>query len=851
MSAPHIERGAIGAPDLPPALVRGTALGRFMVLGLVGRGGMGEVYGAYDPDLDRKIAIKLLRSRADDAGESRTRLMREAKATAKISHPNVIVIYDTGTFEDRVFIAMEFIEGHTLRFWLQSHERTWLEVMDVFIAAGRGLAAAHERNLVHRDFKPDNVMIASRDGQVRVMDFGLARIIADREATGRVPPVDLDATMELARRLDLAMLAAADEVTHTTMIDKLTATGAVIGTPAYMSPEQFRSQDADARSDQFSFCVALYEALYGERPFAGRSLPELAANVVAGRVAEPAASRRVPGWIRQVLSRGLKAEPGERFPSMAALLDELVRNVGAGRNSFANGAAAKLAGLWEAPVGGRPVETPEKEFIRQAFLATGKPYAAAAFTTASAVLDRYAQRWTDLYIDVCEATHVRGEQSAEVLDLRMAYLNESLEDLKALCRLFREPTGQVVENAVRAADALGTLERCNDVKLLRAIVRPPDDPVTRAAVEQLRQSLVEVRALQGVGSIGAGLQAIRSLADRARSVGYGPVLAEILMVHGYLEFEFSLAADPSVLAIMEEAFAAAELARHDEVAAAAAIYLLFVTGYVQERADVAHVWGRYAETLLQRLGGHDLLWSWFFNNRGAVRGRQGRLAEAIDDVRRAIEAKQRALGPTAPDVAISLTTLGSQLAHSLQFVDANAATKRAMEILDAALGPEHPERAKTLATRAQILFRSGHRAEARQCATESLVVLERDTNPRGLAVTIPMRTLALCHLAEDKPEEALPLLERAADIRESLRISPLWLAEIHVPLGLALYARRKDRPRGLALIRQAREEYRLAAVTPLVARDIAELDAWMAAHEERPSKKPAAKPRTKPRAKRK
>ncbi|HVU49992.1 MAG TPA: serine/threonine-protein kinase, partial [Polyangia bacterium] len=166
------------------ALARGAALGRFVVLGLVGRGAMGEVYGAYDPDLDRKIAIKLVRAGGGGEGsEGRARLMREAQATAKISHPNVVVVYDAGTFGERVFIAMEFVDGHTLRYWLQEKERPWQEILEAFLAAGRGLAAAHEKELVHRDFKPDNVMVA-RGGQVRVMDFGLARIAAGAASPG-------------------------------------------------------------------------------------------------------------------------------------------------------------------------------------------------------------------------------------------------------------------------------------------------------------------------------------------------------------------------------------------------------------------------------------------------------------------------------------------------------------------------------------------------------------------------------------------------------------------------------------------------------------------------------------------
>src|SRR3954462_13336404 len=158
-------------------LAKGATLGRYVILGLLGRGGMGEVYAAFDPELDRKIAIKLLRARPGtgaDASQGRPRLLREAQAIARLSHPNVVVVYDVGTFEEKVFIAMEFVEGHTAGYWTHSQHRTWQETLKVYMAAGRGLAAAHGKGLVHRDFKPDNVMV-SRDGQVRVMDFGLAR----------------------------------------------------------------------------------------------------------------------------------------------------------------------------------------------------------------------------------------------------------------------------------------------------------------------------------------------------------------------------------------------------------------------------------------------------------------------------------------------------------------------------------------------------------------------------------------------------------------------------------------------------------------------------------------------------
>ena len=820
------------APE--PTLSRGTALGRFVVLGLVGRGAMGEVYGAYDPELDRKIAIKLVRARverADDTGDGRTRLQREAQATAKISHPNVVVVYDAGTFGARVFIAMEFVEGHTLRYWLQAKERTWHEVLEAFLAAGRGLAAAHDKELVHRDFKPDNVMVAN-GGQVRVMDFGLARIADGAPAPGvdAAPPPrtsPLESIYDSGATQEVGAPSTSSPAATVVFRDKITATGAVLGTPAYMSPEQFLSHPADARSDQFSFCVALYEALYGARPFFGRTLDELADNVVAGRLSETPSARRVPTALRKVLERGLRARPEERFPTMNALLVELDQSVGAGRGGFASGAAAKLAGVWEAPVGGQSVETPEKEAMRRAFLATGKPYAAAAFTSASAVLDRFAQRWTELYVEVCEATHVRGEQSAEILDLRMTCLGEGLDDLKALCRLFRDASAGVVENAVNASNALGTLERCDDIKLLRAVVRPPDDPAIRDAVERLRARLVEVRVLGRVGRVTEGLVAAAPLVEEARRVGYGPALAESLFLYGTLLHDGGRL--QNVAATLEDAIWTAELARHDEIAAQAASALVFFTGYLDARYDVAEIWSRHTEALLRRMGGHDQVWGWYFNNRACMREQQGRIAEAIDDARLAVAAKERSLGADAPDLAFSIGNLANHLACRCDFEQALEASSRALAILNAGLGPDHPRTAAILMNHGQLLWRLRRYDDACAAAQGALTVFERETDPNGLIISFPLRTLGLCHLAAERYADALAVLERASAIRDAVEKRPLRLAEVHFALARALDEGRGERARGLDLARRARREYELAASTPLVEMDVAELDRWLAA----------------------
>jgi eukaryotic-like serine/threonine-protein kinase len=818
-----------------PVLARGTALGRFVVLGLVGRGAMGEVYGAYDPELDRKIAIKLLRPRAvtsGDGADNRTRLMREAQATAKISHPNVVVVYDAGTFGDRVFIAMEFIEGHTLRFWLQVQARTWHQILDAFLAAGHGLAAAHDKALVHRDFKPDNVMVTAPGGQVRVMDFGLARMALEDPAQD-LPEPDFDSTMELSSGLSLPVPHGSTASPTTIFRDKITATGAVLGTPAYMSPEQFRSLPADARSDQFSFCVALYEALFGQRPFMGRSLQELADNVVAGRLAERRAAHGVPAWLLEVLGRGLEADPAKRFPSMNELLTELERRAGTGRKGFATGAAAKLATVWEAPVGGYAVPTPEKERMREAFLATGKPYAAAVFTAASALLDRYAQRWTELYVEVCEATHVRGDQSAEVLDLRMACLDEGLDDLRALCRLFREPTAEVVENAVKATNALGNLERCQDIKLLRAVLRLPDDPAKRIAVETFRARLVESRALSRVGRAVDGLAAVTPLVDEARQLGHPPTLAEVLLLLGKLQIEVSI--EPSRQ--LEEALWIAETSRHDEVAAEAAALLVYFAGYVHSRFDTGEIWSRYTEAILRRIGGHDLIWALYYDSRGGMRQQQGRLREAIEDSRLAVAAKERVLGPDAAEIGISLTNLANHMAHGADFVEALEVNRRAFEILARELGADHPRTTIATTNHAQFLFRLGRFDEAIDVARAALAVFERETDPSGLVVTYPMRTLGNCFLRTGRSAEAVAVLRRAMLIREGNHLPPVRLAEIRSPLARALFDLGRDPARAIALARQALAEYEQAANIPVVALDRAELEHWLRAHE-RPSSMP-------------
>src|SRR5580704_12828762 len=286
-----------------PALSIGDRVGRYLVLSTLGAGGMGMVFAAYDPQLDRKIALKVLRTNLGaNTADARKRLKREAQAIARLNHPNVVGVYDVGTTTsgEDVYIAMEFVEGDTLTTWLKRYPRTWREILEIFAQAGRGLMAAHSVGLLHRDFKPDNVLVGS-DGRVRVTDFGLARSLFGIDDSNRGPVADGDP----------AKLIQVD----------LTATGTVLGTPRYMPPEQLQGPNIDARSDQFSFCVALYEALYNVHPLSGATS---VAMLERGTPAEPPpADTRVPSKVGRAVMRGLSRERSDRFAAMAELMTEL------------------------------------------------------------------------------------------------------------------------------------------------------------------------------------------------------------------------------------------------------------------------------------------------------------------------------------------------------------------------------------------------------------------------------------------------------------------------------------------------------------------------------------------------
>jgi tetratricopeptide (TPR) repeat protein len=803
-------------------LKRGQTVGRFVVLGLLGRGGMGEVYGAYDPELDRKVAVKLVRPRISRSGEDRGRLLREAQAIAKLSHPNVVVIYDVGTVDERVFIAMEFVEGSTLGGWLRAAPRSRREIVDVFLLAGRGLAAAHQAGLVHRDFKPDNVMVGG-DGQVRVMDFGLARTVVGEEDAPASEPISTS-TSTSGRYLRA----------------KMTQTGVLLGSPAYMAPEQFLGEKTDGRTDQFSFCVALYEALYGERPFAGETVLAVQVNVLEGAIRPAPAATRVPSWIRRVLLRGLAINAAARFPSMEALLAALgndpaqrtkkwllvasvpvallavvgvTRRVGLEHRRMCAGGEAYFAEIWEPG----PAESARKAAIQRAFAASGKSYAEQAYAGVSRLMDQYASRWIGMYQSACEATNLRGEQSAEVLDLRMDCLRDRLGNARTLSDVFAAADGRVVENAVSAAAALPSLDRCADVRLLRAVIKPPDDPVIRKRVDELRTQLARMIALRDSGQCVQALSTADSLIAEVRAVDYKPLLADTL----YAAAQIDCGDAAKMLVRFKEAHTAASASRNDDVAAQAAALIPPLAVNRLDQVPVAREWLQVAEGDVARLGRETLADAMLAQAEGMLALTDRAYERALSAADRSIAVTRRLLGPDDPwtiQWEANKADWEESAGHLEQALKSDSA---AIAHLERVLGRDHPKVAMTSNNEGEVLNLLGRYLEA-EAAYRRAARIWRESGAAPVFMGWALTGLGRALLGQNRPGAAVGPLEEALKIRNEKSAPGPQRGETRFALARALWPDDAQRPRAMALALAARDDY---AGDPGA---VAEIAGWLA-----------------------
>lgn len=715
---------ADGSGQLP----RGAAVGRFVLLREIGAGGMGVVYAAYDPELDRKVALKLLLPKVGEGADSegRTRLVREAQALAKLSHPNVVAVHDVGTHDDSVWIAMEFVAGQTLSAWAKERPRKWAELLPVLVDVARGVTVAHMTGLVHRDLKPDNVMI-DRDNRVRVMDFGLAH---GRSAMATGPALASTLAADTKAHPELAALAL-----------RLTAVGSIQGTPAYMAPEQWKGEEAEPATDQFGWSVMAWELLYGERPFAGETMMTLAAAVLSGKRRPAPRGSRVPGWLRRVIERGLAIEPAQRWPDMDALLLALSADPGRVRRrwfaGFALAGFAVTGGLLVAERRSAEVEMchdsesllagvwdPERAAaVSAALTATGRGYARDAWPRVQEQLDMYARTWREMHVEVCEATHVRKVQSPRLMDLRIACLHERRAELRAVALVLSGADERVAERAVQVAAGLRPLVRCADTEAL-ARGRDPLDPATAAAVQAVREQLSQVRAEDAAGRFGRGLELARDAVLAATQTRHDPVRAEALLHRGRMEQGAGdyAAAERS----LEEAYWLAESLAEDTTRAEAALRLLLLVGERRARDHDAMQWGHQAEALLNRLGDPPELEAPLRANLGVVHTRFGRYDEALAALQRAIALETR---PQHPQLAVYHRDLGNVHFRRGRWAEAEAAYGLALTLGEAALGPDHPENARTINNLGEVHRVQGDLEAAERFFTRSIGVLVRAFGP--------------------------------------------------------------------------------------------------------------------------
>ena len=771
----------------PMPLPRGTSVGRYLVLERLGAGGMGEVYAAFDPQLNRRVAIKLLLpgGEGQDRSQARLRLMREAQSMARLSHPHVLPVYDIGEHGDQVFIALELVEGQTLRQWLKEQRRGWREVVHVLTQAGRGLVAAHAVGLVHRDFKPDNVLVG-RDGRVLVFDFGLAC----EQGTG-IPgaplPVDLFRILhgDLPGETSSGAEGGVDSglSTRDPIETPVTRAGLIMGTPGYMAPEQYRQEPLTGRADQFSFCATLYYALYGEHAFEGVGAAALARATLEGRLRPAPRDSDVPAWLRRVVLQGLRFQPHERHASLERLIEALHDDprtrysrqvmvavaaaflvaVTAGavgqwhqRQGLCQGVSARMEGVWDAS---------RAQAVQRAFLTTGQPYATDAWQGVHEALDTYAAGWVEHQTHACAATRLHAQASEEVLAARTACLERRRSEVKALTDVLAEADAAVLEHAVEAVRGLSPLESCDGVASRAPHVKAPTGELA-AQVEGLHASLARARALRISGQSTAGLTVATSVAAQARALGYRPLEAEALLEWGQQQQE---ARDPGAEATLREAVWTADEVGQDDVRAEALVALTQLVAYDGARVADGHAWYHQARALLTRTDRQGRLLAELESAHGLVSAAGGDAPAAEASQRGALAALDDVSPSDSPEVAVVLRRLGNALSAQGRHEEALTVYRRAYEAFRHALGAEHPRVGSTLVNIGTSLDALGRPAEALVPLRQGVDVVERTLPPRHpfRAVALDALGAALAH--HGQRDEALPALWRAVEAAERAR----------------------------------------------------------------------------------
>jgi tetratricopeptide (TPR) repeat protein len=850
----NVARGAALTPTLPatPSEIvhePGGRVGRYEMLEILGRGGMGVVYRAFDPELARPVALKLVRADQRQQADLRRRLVREAQAMARVSHRNVLTVYDAGTVEDEVYIAMALVEGGTLRQWLRAEPRAQALIVERFVAAGRGLEAAHLAGVVHRDFKPDNVLVDGA-GHVYVTDFGLARPSLSPDSSAAPPSETL-----------------LSQVT-------LTQPGAMVGTPSFMAPEQLRGEAVDARADQFSFCVALWEAVAAKGPFDGSTVAERLGAIAAG----PRPARGMPGWLARVLSRGLALDPADRWPSMTMLLSRLEANPARVRRrlAIALGVVAVLAvppawWFW------RQHETlnacrarqheidpawndARKKTIAAAFAATGKPHATETWAQASKLLDEYVTDWKKVKNNSCKTTRLKHKQTEETLAHVDACLDERLAEVDRLAAVFATADGPLVNRAVDAVRALPAVRECSEGKKLAREDQLPVDPELRARVVEVRRKLSEVHALRIVGHYRDADKEARALEGEVTALGHRPTEAQYWLLMETIGGDWRDAA--RILAAGHKAILAAESVPLPGVAFTA-WHLLFRraahAGYGADADEADAQMAAWAQS-----SGEENARAWLLWDRGRRLNDTGHSAEAIqmlqetlkiaehnqykgisdgvvgdladayylahrfDEARamyeRDIRNAEAAGGPNSVHAAPPLNNLGGLLLDEHKVDEAKKLFDRSLQLYRDAYGPDDSRVGEELNSLAVVARMQNHPGEGEKLAAQATAVFEKALGREHPRVAYGLTNVGAALVEQGRAALAIAPLERALAIRTRVESMPAERSQTSMYLGFALGDSGRDRQRGQQLVVAAREQM----VKDKDDDDIARIDRWLA-----------------------
>lgn len=789
-------------------LTSGAEIGRYVLLRPLATGGMGVVYLAFDPELDRNVALKLVLPRRQARADEPEALVAEARALAKLSHPNVIQVYDVGRWADRVYVALEYVEGRTLDAWLRATTRSPREILEVLVDAGRGIAAAHRAQMVHLDIKPSNILVGD-DGVVRVVDFGLARAAVSAPSAD---PATSSAEGAPAR---------------------------VVGTLGYIAPEQFLGHPPDARTDQFSFCVTAWEALTGVRPFAGRTRREYERAVLdeAPSIADgsPVAPR-----VLAVLRVGLSRRPASRMADMDTLLRALVAAASPWTRTrkllLGVGASAALTAAltW----GMRPAASPcadvgdamadtwndaRADAIADSFAATGLPYAGAAWASAQHELDRRVAEWTHTDHQNCVATHEHGVRPVAAFERSRSCLAARRDEVEALLGLFERADASIAESAASAARALPSPARClDDTELAEPGLGDPE------LADALGRQLAEAWALGEASRFEAAMEIAARVAEEAKRAALPVVEARAYLLGGHAAGRLGRAAEAQ--ALLELGVRTADAAGADDERVAGLADLVYVAGHVGGDPKRAHWFAKLARALLVRLGERPSRATILLLNEAVVFADEGRYDESLATYREALAAWNQGepvldetlavlfnnigslhlsrgeygeaavwflhgyllrvslAGPEHPAVADVLVNWGNVLLHLGHDELALDHNRRALAILEAARGRDDPSARVVLNNIAVILLELGRTAEAREYSRRALELW------RGLDGEDPMAAVALANLAQGdlsrgEPRAALSGYRRSfTQLRRTLDLGHPYVTNAMSGIGRALLA---------------------------------------------------------------